>query len=248
MTLSKPKVTIYPDSDSLFRGAADRFKEIHTESIQFLDRFSVVLSGGSTPKDLYNLLASGPVGRSIDWSKVHFFWSDERCVPPDQPGSNYNMTYNAMLRELDQPENNIHRIAGEQEPARAAELYTSVIEEHFGGIEKVRFDLVLLGLGVDGHTASLFPGSPVLKEQRKIVAPVLKPGIPGPARVTLTFPALNASARVVFLVSGGSKAAMVKKLIEEDVSEELPASMVCPVAGTVEFLLDEEAASLLSSS
>lgn len=246
--MSIPTSTIYPNSDSLFRGAAERFKEIYMDSVRSSDRFSVVLSGGSTPRGLYHLLAAGPVGRSIDWSRVHFFWSDERCVPPDHPDSNYNMAYNTMLRDLNQPETHVHRIAGEEEPSRAAELYTALIKEYFGGTEKVRFDLVLLGLGVDGHTASLFPGSPVLKENTKIVAPVLKSGIPGPARVTLTFPALNASARVIFLVSGESKAAMVKRLIEGKVSEELPASMVRPVAGTVDFLLDKEAASLLPSS
>ncbi len=246
--MSIPTFTIYPNSDSLFRGAAEKFKEIYTDSVRSSGRFSVVLSGGSTPRDLYHLLAAGHAGRSIDWSRVHFFWSDERCVPLDHPDSNYNMAYNTMLRDLNQPETHIHRIAGDAEPGRAAELYTEVIEEYFGGTEKVRFDLVLLGLGVDGHTASLFPGSPALKESMRIVAPVLEPGIPGPARVTLTFPALNASARVIFLVSGESKAAMVRRLLEGDVSEELPASMVRPVSGTVEFLLDEQAASLLSSS
>ncbi len=245
-----PVVKIYPDPDSLFRGAAERFEEIYTESIRFSDKFSVVLAGGSTPRGLYNLLASGSEGCSIDWSRIHFFWGDERCLPPEHPESNYNMVYNAMLRDLNlnQPETHTHRIIGEEEPGRAAELYTAVIEEYFSGRDKVRFDLVLLGLGADGHTASLFPGSPVLQENNKIVAPVLKPGIPGPARVTLTFPALNASAKIIFLISGESKAAMVRRLINGDISEELPASMVRPVDGTVEFLLDEQAASLLSSA
>lgn len=248
--MKTPIVKIYPDPDSLFRGAAERFEEIYTESIRFSDRFSVVLAGGSTPKGLYNLLAAGSEDRSIDWSRIHFFWGDERCLPPEHSESNYNMVYNAMLRDLNlnQPETHIHRIIGEEEPGRAAELYTTVIEEYFGGRDKVRFDLVLLGLGADGHTASLFPGSPVLQENNKIVAPELKPGIPGPARVTLTFPALNASAKIIFLISGESKAAMVRRLLNGDISEELPASMVCPVDGTVEFLLDEQAASLLSSA
>ncbi len=251
--MKTPIVKIYPDPDSLFRGAAERFEEIYTESVRFSDRFSVVLAGGSTPRGLYNLLAAESEDRSIiDWSRVHFFWGDERCLPPEHSESNYNMAYNAMLRDLNlnfnKPETHIHRIIGEEEPSRAAELYTAVIEEYFGGIDKVRFDLVLLGLGADGHAASLFPDSPVLKEKNKMVAPGLKPGIPGPARVTLTFPALNASAKILFLISGESKAAMVRRLLNGDISEELPASMVCPVDGTLEFLLDEQAASLLSSA
>ena len=243
-----PSFTIYPDPESLFRGAADRFVEIYTEAMLSADSFSLVLSGGSTPKGLYNLLAAGSASRSIDWSRVHFFWSDERCVPPDHPDSNFKMAYSAMLRELNLSETHIHRIAGEEEPSRAAELYTAVIEEYFGGIEKVRFNLVLLGLGPDGHTASLFPGSPALKENKNIVAPACKPGLSEQHRITLTFPALNAASRVIFLVSGKSKAAMVKRLLEGEVGEELPASLVRPASGTVEFLLDEEAASLLSSS
>ena len=243
--------------DDLARAAAEDFLRTVDESIAARGRFTVALSGGSTPRALYRLLASGdePYHRLIPWDSVHFFWGDERHVPPDHPDSNYRMAREALLDHVPVPAVNVHRIRGEAPDAAVA---AAAYEEELRGFfqpapgEAPRFDLVLLGLGPEGHTASLFPGSPALHETgRWVAAPWVEAH--HTFRVTLTPPVLNAAARVVFLVSGADKAAALRAVIdfegdsegERDV-DRYPAQVVRPAAGTLLWLVDRAAAGSLS--
>lgn len=206
-------------------------------------RIPVALAGGATPEGLYRLLAAEPWRSWIDWERIYFFWSDERCVPPDHPASNFGMARRALLAPLGIPESRIFRIRGELPPDVGANEYNSVIESYFGGRNNVHLALALLGLGTDGHTASLFPGSQVLQETGKLAA--VSPGPDGVNRVTLTLPAINSSSHVMFLVAGANKAEMAARLVAAKPSADIPASLVRAASGAVEVFLDEAAARLI---
>jgi 6-phosphogluconolactonase len=207
----------------------------------------VALSGGSTPKALYALLASPEYREQIDWPQVHLFWGDERCVPADHAESNFRMTREALLSKINLPERNIHRMAGEKDPAAAAIEYENQLGAFFASTKNAipRFDLVLLGLGEDGHTASLFPGTAALGQAERLVATAYVEKLHA-HRLTLTLPVLNAAAQVTFLIAGQSKAAIVNEILGSDRSaENYPAAQVKPIDGRLTWLITADAAALL---
>ncbi|HXI02007.1 MAG TPA: 6-phosphogluconolactonase, partial [Candidatus Saccharimonadales bacterium] len=215
------------------------------ESIARAGRFTVALAGGSTPRRLYTLLAEAAAGQAPAWGRIHIFWGDERHVPPDHAQSNYRMVRETLLDRISIPEGNVHRVLAETADAEAAARdYEREIRRFFGcgeeGIPSI--DLVLLGLGTDGHTASLFPGSPLLDESRRLVA-AAPASVPGPDRISMTLPLINRAASIVFLVSGASKADAVRRVLATDGdADPLPARRVAPRDGRLLWLVDEEAA------
>jgi 6-phosphogluconolactonase len=247
------EVLVRADARSVAHEAASRIAVSVHRALAARGRFSFVLAGGSTPALLYELLASSEYLDLIDWARVAVFFGDERCVPPDHEWSNYAMARRTLLDRLPMPAENIHRMAGELPPGEAAAAYTATIAATFTPEERTtpRFDLILLGMGDDGHTASLFPGMPVLLERDAWVAgtPVPEYVRPQVARVTLTLPVLNAAHEVFFLISGQAKAEPVRTVLRDaqhdSVSAALPAAQVRPRDGGLIWLLDEPAASLL---
>lgn len=238
------EILVVPDAESLAHEAAQQVAGLAREAAEFRGRFSVALSGGSTPGRLYRLLAEEPYRTQIPWEQVHLFWGDERCVPPDDPGSNYRLAGEMLISRVPIPPENVYRVRGELGAQGAAQSYEQTLEEFFCG-PRPRFDLVLLGLGEDGHTASLFPGSPLLAETERLVAPARALYQDRPAeRVTLTLPAINAARQVLFLVAGSEKAEAVRAVLEGPAGQ-LPAQQIRPTAGQLTWLLDASAASLL---
>jgi 6-phosphogluconolactonase len=236
---------VMTDPAGLAAKAAELFIRCAQVAIAERGRFCVALAGGSTPKAMF-LQISQPVNlRQVDWTRVHLFWGDERCVPADCADSNYHMTRQTLLDIVPIPDRNIHRIPGEFEPEAAAAAYEGVLKEFFGSETFPRFDLILLGLGEDGHTASLFPGSPALVENERWVVAVEHniPPVPMVPRVTLTLPVFNAAKRVVFLVAGQSKAESLARVIRPPGQGEtaLPAQLICPLDGTITWLVDQAA-------
>ena len=237
----------YPDNQSVACAAADEFVRLADEAIADRGRFSAALAGGSTPKDLYHLLTTEDYRDELDWAQVHLFWGDERNVPPGHHDSNYGMVRQALLEHIAIPEANVHRMRGENDPLEAATEYHDQLERFFhpvlAGLPV--FDLVLLGMGSDGHTVSLFPGDPALEEAQRWVAAVehTRPPPPLVRRLTLTLPVINAARNVIFLVTGESKAEAVRRIF--DSGEQLPAGMVRPEQGRLVWMLDEAAAASL---
>ncbi len=239
------QVVVLPDLATLSQEAAGRLCEQAREAVQSRGRFTVALSGGATPEGTYRLLAQEPYGSQIPWDGVHLFWGDERCVAPDEAGSNYHLARQALIEQVPIPPENVHRIRGELPPQAAALAYRREMEEFFCG-PVPRFDLVLLGLGRDGHTASLFPGSDALQATSDMAVAVEADYEGRPARrVTLTLPAINASRQALFLVSGEDKAEIVAGVLGSR-RGSLPAGRVSPTAGELVWLLDEAAASRLA--
>ena len=232
---------IYSDYESLSRGAAELFVEKAEQAVRGRGRFSVVLSGGSTPRRTYELLASPSFRERVAWGRVHVFWGDERCVPPDDPQSNARMARLALLDHVPIPSAQIHPIECEQSPAEAAGCYEATIRSFFGG-GPPRFDLVFLGLGEDGHTGSLFPHTEVLKEGDRWVSEVYLQAR-GIYRVTLTAQAFNSAATVAFLVSGAEKATILQRVLQGPYdSMLLPAQLIRPHDGDLRWLVDKGAA------
>ena len=245
--MDRPQVLVYEDVGELYRVAASRFVEAVDQAVAIRGQFTVALAGGSTPRGMYARLAESPWRERVPWSAVQVFWGDERCVPPDHPDSNYRMAYEALLSRVPLPAANIHRMAGELDPEKAAEAYSATLREVFGlsGEAVPRFDLVLLGLGSDGHTASLFPGTAALAETQRWVVANFVPRL-GAYRLTLTFPVLNAARQVMFLVTGSGKAEVVARVLEGPRRVmELPAQAVAPTDGQLVWLLDRAAAAQL---
>lgn len=206
---------------------------------------SVALSGGSTPKLLYTVLGDH-FADLIPWEYVHFFWGDERCVLPSDPDSNFGMTKSILLDKIKIPPGNIHRIIGEEDPLREAERYSDEILRNTRIRNKLPvFDLIILGLGDDGHTASIFPAGRKLLRSKKICEPASHP-VSGQKRVTITGPVINNADNIIFLVAGSAKAAVVSEIIERPGISEYPAAEVEPVFGVVKWYLDNDAASMLS--
>ena len=233
-------IKVFPGPPEVARAAAQHFVSLSPQS--------VVLSGGSTPRVLYELLANPrePFRDQIAWAQTHFFFSDERHVPPDHPDSNYRMVNEAMFSRVPMPPENIHRVLAENPNAEdAAVAYETDLRKSFGEAIPA-FDLVLLGLGEDGHTASLFPHSPALKEtERLVVAPWVEKL--NTYRITMTLPVLNNGKSVVFLVTGASKAEILRTVMNTDRNPDLyPAQAISPTSGAVSWLVDEAAARLCS--
>ena len=246
MTNPQPEIRIVNTQADLFQAAAQEFVAQANQAIAARGKFTVALSGGSTPKGLFTLLASGSIS-NIPWDKIFFFWSDERHVPPDDPESNFRMANEAMLSRAPVPAANIFRVHAEQKDAAAAALeYEQTISKFFGlqPGEFPRFDLVFLGIGPDGHTASLFPGSSGLEEKSRLVIANWVEKFKTD-RITFTYPVLNHSACVIFLVSGPDKAPIVHQVLENPASG-LPCQRVRPLDGRLIWLLDRAAAGELS--
>jgi len=242
-------VRVYADADELARAARAEIVRRGSDAIKEHGRFTLALCGGSTPRLLYRQLER----EDLDWSKVELFFGDERCVPPEHADSNYRMAREAFLDRVALPAANVHRIRGELDPDPAAAQYEGELARIFALApgELPRFDLVLLGLGTDGHTASLFPGTPALEErERLVVANRLGAdgsGTDGPDRVTLTYPVLNAASAVLFLVAGEGKASVAADIVgRTEAGRALPAAGVQPVDGCVIWMLDRAASASLS--
>jgi 6-phosphogluconolactonase len=237
------KVEIFDDLDSLSRAAAQLFVATAGEAIEARGRFRVALSGGGTPRRTYALLAEPRMRDLIRWEAVHVFWGDERCVAPDDPRSNARMAHQALLDHVPIPAGQIHPALWKDDPRESAADYEAVLGISFAH-ELPRFDLIFLGMGEEGHTASLFPGSIALEEKQAWVVAV---PAKDPPRVTLTYPVLNNASNVVFLISGANKAEALQKVIEgSDAQGPLPAARVDPTHGMLRFLVDREAAARLS--
>jgi 6-phosphogluconolactonase len=244
--MGKPSnVFVFDTPEQLAIAAAERFVEYEYPFQGELDRFSVALAGGNTPRRVYELLATERFERRIEWPQVDLFFGDERCVPPDHPDSNYAMAYEALISNVAIPAKNVHRIIGEGNPGESARLYENQLRTFFGGASWPRFELVLLGMGEDGHSASLFPDSDTLNEKAKWVV-ATRPEGPGHDRITLTVPVFNHAARIIFLVTGAGKAARLAQVLRpRPGSDPLPAQVIQPVAGSLEWLVDSAAASFL---
>lgn len=227
-------VSVLPDAAALADAAAHQFADLAQTAIEPNRRFSVALAGGETPKATYQLLASEGFRRQMDWRHVHLFWGDERCVSPDHPESNYGMARRAFIDDVPIPDGNVHRILGECDPVVAAETYEADLKDHFKSALPI-FDLMILGLGTDGHVASLFPGSAALEEKTRLVVAAQHPQT-NQWRVTLTLAVINNAANIVILVSGGGKKEIVERLTRGD--DTLPASRVLPTSGNLLWLLD----------
>ncbi len=241
-------IDVYPDAEALATAAAERFVALAAETIARHDRFAVALSGGSTPKALYSRLASPDDAMRVEWDRVHIFFGDERCVPPDHPDSNYHMAREALLNRVPIPRHCIHRMHGEMDPQEAAQEYEETLIGFFNtrpdeqARGKPRFDLILLGLGEDGHTASLFPGSTAVREEWHWVLAVNPEHAPQ-WRLTLTPVVLNAAANGIFLVSGEAKRERLREVLEGLCRpDELPAQIVSPTDGTLQWMVDQQAA------
>jgi 6-phosphogluconolactonase len=244
------EVRVYQNAGQVNRALAERFVSITSKAIAARGRFVVSLAGGNTPRGAYELLTTSEYTALIDWQNANVFWDDERCVPPESLESNARTVREAFLNHVPVPVNQIHRIRGEIDPIQAAEEYDKALRDFFRNrmqSGKPRFDLVLLGMGVDGHTASLFPGAESLREDKKwAVAHQIK--TLNTWRITLTPVALNAASNLIFLVMGSDKADTVKRVLEgEPNPEELPAQIIKPENGNVIWLLDEPAASKLET-
>jgi 6-phosphogluconolactonase len=246
------EVQILTDIDELSRAAASEFIRQGHRAVKERGRFSVVLSGGSTPKSLYSLLANDfSLQKEVPWDQTHFFWGDERHVPPDHPESNYRMARETMLSKIAILSENVHRIRSENPNAQqAAEEYEETVRTFFllEAGELPRFDFVLLGMGLDGHTASLFPRTEALREQRRLVVANWVETF-HTHRITMTLPALNQAAFILFLVSGQEKAEALRQVLEEKGQETpLPSQLIRPTHGRLLWLVDRGAGGLLTGT
>jgi 6-phosphogluconolactonase len=240
-------VEIFRTPDEMAKAVANRFAAIATEAVSARGRFTAALSGGKTPVALYTLLAKAPFVSKIPWARVHLFWGDERCVPPDHPDSNYRMIREFLLDHVPIPPANVLRMPGEMDPAEAAARYEKRLREFFvtHGDGFPVFDFFLLGLGEDGHTASLFPGTRSIRESARWVVGHYVDAQKG-WRITLTPPVINAARMVAFIVAGAGKAAVMKEILEGPFRPDtLPAQIVRPAGGDLVWMLDREAAALL---
>jgi 6-phosphogluconolactonase len=233
------ELLVAPNADSLANLAAERFTALASRAIAERGRFVVALPGGSTPGPVYALLADEPLASQVDWGTVQVLWGDERCVPPDHLDSNYRMASRALLEHVGVARENVHRIPGELPPAEAAAVYQAELRQVLG--EEGRFDLVLLGMGADGHTASLFPNTTAIKERKPKVVSVYVQKLTS-WRITLTLPVINAARCVVFLVCGAKKASALARVFA---GEALPAGLVQPEDGHLTWLVDRQAAAEL---
>ncbi len=235
---------VFSNRQEISSAAAERWLEIYHESVARQGFFCVALAGGSTPRDLYRTIATPAISSQLDWQRVHLFFGDERTVPPDHPDSNYRMARETLLDHVPIPESNVHRIETElADPELAAgryqELLVEIVPRSQGGVPQ--FDLILLGIGPDGHTASLFPETDILQQRERFVAAV---NVKQKAtwRVSLTFPVLDCARHLLFLVAGADKQQIVRQLLDDSCpGARYPVQMLQP-SGSVEFYLDSAAA------
>ena len=238
-----PELHVLPTPEEAAAAAAALVAKLADEHGSAAGRFTIALSGGSTPRLLYQTLACDPYAAGMAWDRWCVFWSDERCLPPDHDESNYRMAREALLDRVCIPAQQIHRMRGEIEPEEAAEAYASVVLD-----TSPSFDLILLGIGEDGHTASLFPGTEALQERRKLVVANWAPRLQA-YRITFTLPLINMAKNVAFLATDQSKAEVLRDVLEPAQGEHtLPAAMVRPAQGIVHWFVTRDAARLLNMS
>ncbi len=232
-------VQIYDSGEKVAQAAAELFVARARQAIAASGRFSVALAGGGTPRRAYELLAGPPFRELVDWERCHVFWGDERCVAPTDSRSNARMAREALLEYVPVPEDQIHPIDGAVDPGEGARRYELTLRRFFGD-RAPRFDLIFLGLGPDGHTASLFPHTPVLIETGRWVAEVLPEG-QALWRVTMTAPLLNQGKTIAFLVLGGEKAPVFARLMAAPPgASPLPSRLIRPQEGELLWLVDRE--------
>jgi 6-phosphogluconolactonase len=250
-------IEIYTAASELAFAAADRFARLANQYLKENGAFVVALSGGSTPRAMYAFLAGEPFLSTAPWRSIYFFWGDERCVGPDHPDSNYRMARETLLSKVPTPPENVYRIPGEIEPPdAAASRYESDIAKTLTRLDKdymsagitpmPRFDLILLGMGADGHTASLFPGTDALGAGGRIVVDNYVPKL-GAHRITFTADAINNAHNIAFVLAGADKAEALRHVIEgERRPEQYPSQMIKARAGNLVWMVDEAAARLLT--
>ena len=241
----KPEVRVFPSDEELFRASAEKFCEIGKQAIREHGRYTVALSGGSTPRGLHHELAT-TFAKELPWEKVFFFWGDERHVPPDFPESNFRMAKETLLSKLPIPADNVFRMRGELPDAnQAAALYEQWLREFFHPApgQVPRIDFILLGIGPEGHTASLFPDTKALEEKKHLVVGNYV-AVHSTWRITCTYPVLNNAANGMFLVDGASKADIVRTALK-DPSANLPCQGVKPANGNLMWYLDSAAGAKL---
>jgi 6-phosphogluconolactonase len=244
------RLHVVPDADALARAAAGEFLAYAREAIRARGRFTVALAGGDTPRAAYAQVAATWrewSGGPLDWSRVHLFWGDERHVPPSDARSNFRMARESLIVHVPLPRENVHRVPAEMpDPRDAASRYEVMLRDFFELDDRAfpKLDLALLGLGADGHTASLFPGDDAVDEERHLAVAAPGPGNGvGEWRITLTLPVLNRAASVVVLVSGAGKTAMLHRALEGPETEPLlPIQRLRPESGTLVWMVDREAA------
>ena len=243
-------IEVLPDVAAVALRGADLFALAAQEAAAARPAFTAALSGGHAPRPLYALLARQQFTQKIPWRRVHLYWGDERCVPPESKDSNYGMARDAFISRVPIPDDNVHRMRGEDDPDEAAASYERLLSQppalpSTSKADLPVIDFVFLGIGPDGHTASLFPHSPALAVEDRLV--VVNEGEGTGKRLTVTYPVINAARHVLFVVTGAAKAGIVAEVIEGlRAPEAVPAQGVAPVHGSVTWLLDEAAASELS--
>jgi 6-phosphogluconolactonase len=246
MAHAVPDLIVCGDTDEWARRAAQQFVDAAKHSVNACGRFSVALAGGSTPRLLYNFLARDPARSVVPWARTFVFWGDERLVPPSHADSNYRMAWETLLTRVAIPPAHVHRIRTElADPETIARDYENEMRPHFGiqPPDVPRFDLILLGMGTDGHTASLFPHSPALHERQRLAVPVHVPHAQVPWRVTLTLPVLNRAGVAMFLVSGEEKRESLRNVLGSTYDpERWPAQAVQPEHGRLLWVVDRAAA------
>ena len=245
--------SVVPDAKALAARAAEQFTQVAEKAAATRGQARIAISGGSTPKATFQLLAdpSQPWRARMPWEKLELFWVDERCVPPDHADSNYRMTREAMLDKVPLKPEQIHRMEGELDPQVAASRYESLLRNTFRleGAESPRFDLVQLGMGPDGHTASLFPHTAAIDEMSRLVVANHVPQQKESWRLTLTWPVINHASSIFFLIGGADKAALVKEVFTGPHDpERLPSQLIWPASGILTLILDEAAAALLPAT
>jgi 6-phosphogluconolactonase len=236
---------VFKDSDHLCRGLAEWITSLIEETLRHKNRFSLVLSGGNTPKKLHLLLASSPFKERIDWNKIHVFWGDERAVPFEDERNNARMAFDTLLDKVDVPKEQIHIMDTGLAPEKAAAAYEEILNEYFGTdvLPFQTFDLVLLGMGDDGHTLSLFPGTAVIHEE-KSWATSFNLKAQDMYRITLTKNIVNHADHIVFMISGKEKANALYEVLEGEKNPDLyPSQVISPAQGELHFFTDEAAAS-----
>jgi 6-phosphogluconolactonase len=244
--LMKPEIYHYSNTQEMSQAAAEFVCQLAEESVKQRGRFTVALSGGNTPRMLYAYLAQAPYAHKIPWPQTHLFWGDERFIPANHPDSNFAMAAQALIKHAPIPTENVHRIITEHfTPEDAADVYQDTLRDRFEAFMSLSdegfpvFDLILLGMGSDGHTASLFPDSPVLNEKKRWVAATPVPNLaPQVRRITLTLPVINAARNVIFLVAGAEKQPIVQAVLDapEKARELYPAARVAPTGKVLWFL------------
>lgn len=238
---------IFDDADALFRAAAERVIEVGRSAVAERGAFHLALAGGSTPAGLYRELAQPARASALPWERVHIWFGDERCVPPDDEQSNFRMARETLLRHVPVPEAQLHRIRGEDEPHAAAAAYDEALARALPrDAEGWRLDLLLLGLGTDGHVASLFPETDILGKHKALAAAVFVPNLDS-WRISITLPTVNHARHIMLLVSGSSKADIVRRAVQHPFGAgHLPVQRIRP-RGTVEWFLDADAAAGLEA-